>query len=104
MNLQTIEPRELKAKLSAGSPVILIDVRQLDEYQKINIPGAHLFPLDELAERIDELKQLINNSAAECIVYCRSGKRSQKAIEWLSAQQISGLKNLTGGIEAYRKE
>ncbi|MFD1663419.1 ArsR/SmtB family transcription factor [Streptomyces caeni] len=56
---------ELLARPGTGDALVL-DVRPAEEYQAGHIPGALSIPVEELAERIDELPE-----GAEIVVYCR---------------------------------
>lgn len=56
---------ELQARTASGS-VVVLDVRPVEEYQAGHIPGALSIPVDELAERIDELPEDL-----EIVAYCR---------------------------------
>jgi rhodanese-related sulfurtransferase/DNA-binding transcriptional ArsR family regulator len=59
-------PREqLRSRVEAGDAVVL-DVRPAEEYQAGHIPGAISIPVDELADRINELPE-----GTEIVVYCR---------------------------------
>ncbi|MFF4755777.1 ArsR/SmtB family transcription factor [Streptomyces sp. NPDC002514] len=57
---------ELRARAAAGD-VVVLDVRPVEEYLAGHIPGAVSIPVDELADRIDELPE-----DTEIVVYCRS--------------------------------
>lgn len=51
-----ISVAELKARLEAREPLILLDVRSLEEYtQDGHVAGSTLIPLPELAQRMGEL-------------------------------------------------
>jgi rhodanese-related sulfurtransferase/DNA-binding transcriptional ArsR family regulator len=56
---------ELRARVEAGG-VVVLDVRPVEEYVAGHIPGAVSIPVEQLAERINELPEDI-----EIIVYCR---------------------------------
>ncbi|MFI6033277.1 ArsR/SmtB family transcription factor [Streptomyces sp. NPDC051315] len=56
---------ELRARIETGDAVVL-DVRPVEEYFAGHIPGAISIPVDELADRIEELPE-----DAEIVVYCR---------------------------------
>ncbi|MFF4040605.1 ArsR/SmtB family transcription factor [Streptomyces sp. NPDC001816] len=56
---------ELRARVAAGD-VVVLDVRPVEEYQAGHIPGARSIPVDELADRINELPE-----ETEIVVYCR---------------------------------
>ena len=77
----------------------LIDVRETAEYQLANL-GAINIPLKSLKEKVT----LINKDGL-VVVHCKSGQRSTQAI--LKLQQEFGftnLRNMTGGLLAWRKE
>jgi rhodanese-related sulfurtransferase len=94
--INEISTDELKIKLKNGERPAIIDVREAEEVAEGMIPGAIHIPLGELAIRQNEIPQ-----AAEIILVCRSGKRSQKAYEFLEDQGLTGLFNMRGGMLAW---
>lgn len=100
-----IEPLSLKRLIDEGQRVSLIDVRQPEEHELVNIKGSVLVPMMEIEARLDELRELCSADRGEVVVFCRSGKRSATAIQYLrNAGFGKHLKNLRGGINAYAKE
>ncbi len=93
-----ITVQELRERLDKGETLHLIDVRQPNEYAEDNL-GATLIPLGELPYRLDELDGLQED---EVIVHCRSGSRSAMAQQILEENGFTNVRNLTGGILAYR--
>ncbi|HYF98444.1 MAG TPA: molybdopterin-synthase adenylyltransferase MoeB [Coxiellaceae bacterium] len=93
-----ISVQALKESITQKRDLLLLDVRSVAEHQESNIGGV-LIPLDELTQRLAEL-----SSAKDIVVYCRSGKRSQAAVELLSKANYSSVKYLRGGILAYLAE
>lgn len=91
-----IEATEVKAKLDRGDQFTLIDVREPYEYQIARIPGARLIPLGDLPKRINEL-----DPEMEVVAHCRSGARSQKAVDLLKQNGFRNVRNMTGGILAW---
>jgi sulfur-carrier protein adenylyltransferase/sulfurtransferase len=91
-----ITPLELKKKMDAHEPFVLIDVREPHEYQICSIPGSKLIPLGEVAKRMNEL-----DSANEIVVHCKSGMRSAKAVDLLMKSGFLKIHNLKGGILAW---
>ncbi|MDR3673898.1 MAG: molybdopterin-synthase adenylyltransferase MoeB [Acidobacteriota bacterium] len=91
-----ITPAEVKKKMDAHEPFVLIDVREPHEYQICSIPGSKLIPLGEVAKRMDEL-----NSADEIVVHCKSGMRSAKAVDLLMKSGFLKIHNMKGGILAW---
>ncbi|MCB0359591.1 MAG: rhodanese-like domain-containing protein [Bdellovibrionales bacterium] len=95
-----ISPPELKSLLERGE-VRLLDVRQPEEFDLVRLPGALLVPLDELPERLDEIREFFSDPKLKRVVYCRVGGRSALAIAWLNECGVGGLYNLAGGIRLY---
>lgn len=91
-----IDPVEVKQKLDRGDDFVLIDVREPYEYQIARIPRAKLIPLGELPKRLGELDR-----EAEIVAHCKSGARSQKAVDLLKQNGFQNARNMTGGITAW---
>lgn len=93
-SFEVISTDELKEQLEKGLPddVMIIDVREDEEVESGMIPGAKHIRLGTLPERVEELDQ--NKTY---IMVCRSGRRSEKASEFLVEQGFS-VKNMDGGM------
>ena len=87
-----ITPAELNARFQTGDRPYLLDVRNPEEWSITHLEGASLIPLPDLDRRYTELPL-----DSEIVVYCRSGGRSAKAVEFLQGKGYRNLKNLTGG-------
>ena len=94
-----IDPLEVKRKLDRGEDFTLIDVREPHEYQIARIPGAKLIPLGELPKHIGEL-----DPNADIVAHCKSGARSQKAVDLLKQHGFRQVRNMTGGIAAWSEK
>lgn len=94
-----ITVEELKERLEKGEDLHFYDVREEHEYEEDNL-GAILIPLGELPDHLDELETLKDE---EIIIHCRSGARSGKAARYLESQGFSNVRNVLGGILAYRE-
>lgn len=93
----SVSVEELSAALAAGNdPPFLLDVRELQEWEIVHLPGATLIPQGELADRVTEL-----TAAREVVVYCRTGARSSVATRLLLDLGFTNVRNLTGGIQAW---
>jgi rhodanese-related sulfurtransferase len=99
--MTSITPEEVKQRLDAGETLHLLDVRQPEENAEFNIGGI-LVPLGKIqgmdTEDIDDLKD------EEIICYCRSGNRSGNAALFLEQMGFSNVKNLAGGMLAWREK
>jgi adenylyltransferase/sulfurtransferase len=90
---------ELKQMLDSGEELVLIDVREKDEFEIAQINGK-LIPLSEIQERWSEIPL-----QGKVIIHCRSGVRSANVIRFLSDQHgYTNLVNLKGGILAWSDE
>ena len=99
--MQTITVDELKTRLDAGENIHLLDVREPSENADFNIGGT-LLPLGEIrnmnTDAIDEWKD------EEIVAYCRSGNRSGVAAQFLEQVGFKNVKNLVGGMIAWRQK
>jgi rhodanese-related sulfurtransferase len=77
---------------------LLLDVRELDEWQDAHAPQAVLIPMSEVHARRNELP-----TDRRIVVVCRSGGRSAAITEVLCANGYDAL-NLTGGMCAWVDE
>ena len=97
--MQTISVEEVKERLNKGEQLHLVDVREPSENAEFNIGGT-LLPLGEIrnynTDAIDDLKN------EEVILYCRSGNRSGIATQILEQMGFANVKNLTGGMLAWK--
>ena len=99
--MQTITVDELKTRLDAGENIHLLDVREPSENADFNIGGT-LLPLGEIrnmnTDAIDDWKD------EEIVAYCRSGNRSGVAAQFLEQVGFKNVKNLVGGMIAWRQK
>lgn len=95
-----ITVQELKERLDKGEKLNLFDVREPNEYEADNIGGT-LIPLGDLPYQLDELDGLQDE---EVIVYCRSGNRSGMAQQILETNGFNNVRNVIGGMLAYRAQ
>ncbi|WP_131103248.1 rhodanese-like domain-containing protein [Ornithinimicrobium sufpigmenti] len=75
---------------------LVVDVREADEWAAGHAPGAVHIPLGEVPARLGELPE----SDEPLPVICRSGGRSQRAVQWL-VQQGFDVVNVDGGMRAW---
>jgi rhodanese-related sulfurtransferase len=93
--VQQIDP-VTASQWAASGRAIIIDVRELDEWQAERIHGAALVPLSRFdTAAIPEGKAVI--------LQCRSGVRSMDAAQYLARLGRTELYNLAGGIIAWRE-
>jgi len=78
-------------------PFVFIDVRTVEEFQAGHIEGAHLIPLQVLADHLADIPK-----DKQVYVYCHSGNRSAKAATLLAGKGFKNIENIVGGIEAWK--
>jgi rhodanese-related sulfurtransferase len=98
MNLPEISVQELAALQKAGDDIVILDVRNPDEYAICNLKG-YLIPMPELTTRYEEL-----DPNKKIIVHCHAGGRAKRATEFLIQQGFKQVFNLRGGISAWANE
>lgn len=80
--------------------VLLIDVREQDEYNTAHVEGSTLIPLGELPNRLGEIAQHKNKPL---IAICRSGKRSAQAVKLLHEKGFTQATSVEGGLIAWEQ-
>jgi rhodanese-related sulfurtransferase len=98
--MQEITVLELKRKLEEKEPILLIDVRELEERAVSHIGGLHL-PLSSLTTKIWDLEEYKDT---EIVIYCRSGARSANAVGFFMQMGFQKVSNLKGGMKAWKSE
>ncbi|GAB2491180.1 MAG: rhodanese-like domain-containing protein [Cytophagales bacterium] len=97
--MEDISVKELKSRLDKGEKFVFIDVREEWEYEEDNL-GAQNIPLGELPHRLNELEK---HKDSEIVVHCRSGARSGNAKKFMEGKGFTQVRNVLGGILAYRE-
>jgi MoaD family protein len=90
---------DLKASIDSRDPLLIVDVREPQEWAICRIPGARLIPLGQVPSHIAELRA--ESAERPIVVHCKSGVRSAKAVKLLQEAGIVNAKNLKGGILAW---
>jgi rhodanese-related sulfurtransferase len=84
--------------LQVEEEIVVVDVRQPEEYAAGHIPGAELIPLNELPDRLDEIPQ-----DERVVLVCRSGNRSNQAQRLLNDAGFDNVHNMLGGMNAWQQ-
>lgn len=74
---------EAKRMMEEMESVVILDVREQDEYDAGHIPGAVLLPVGTIDE--ESAASVLADKDTVTLVYCRSGRRSKIAAEALAA-------------------
>jgi hydroxyacylglutathione hydrolase len=90
---------ESLAQLDASGSVVIVDVRNPDEWARGHIPGALLLPLPLLHTRLAELPR-----DRPIVVHCQRGSRSAAAAATLDAFGFEDVHDLIGGMSAWEAD
>ena len=93
--------QEAAKEMMDTEEVIILDVREQDEYDSGHIPGAVLLPVGIIDE--DTAAEVIPEKDATVLVYCRSGNRSKTASSTLVELGYTNVYEF-GGINTWPYE
>jgi rhodanese-related sulfurtransferase len=96
MAVQDLAPADVARRLAERS-ILLVDVREPDEYAAERIHGALLYPLSTFDPRA------LPDTGGKIVFQCGSGMRSAKALAAAAAAGLSVAGHLAGGIQAWKE-
>lgn len=90
---------ELEMYVLKNNPMdfLLIDVRTKEEFEAGTLPNALNFPLDEIRNNIDRLK----NTNKPIVIFCQRGLRGYLAELILNQNQLKNVVNVSGGYKLW---
>jgi len=92
---------ELRRRVEGSDgDVIVLDVRERDDYERAHIPSARLLPRGQLELRVD--KEL-PDPTARIVTCCEFGRISTLAAATLRAMGFQRAVALDGGMKAWRE-
>src|SRR6202163_1575506 len=80
---------------TSGVLVLLLDVREDDEWQRGHAPDAQHIPMGQVPSRIGEI-----SPDAKLFVVCQAGGRSQRVAQYLARNGYTPV-NVSGGMLAW---
>lgn len=92
-------PQEVQRRIDAGEALVLIDVREAEEFAITRIEGATLIPMRSIPASLPQLEAKAD--AATLIVFCHHGVRSLNVVHWLREQGVPTCQSMAGGIDAW---
>jgi rhodanese-related sulfurtransferase len=97
-----IEIPELRRRLADNPGILLIDVRQPEEFGAPpgHLPGAINMPLGELPEHVNH----IANRGRPVVLVCKTDRRSARAAETLLSAGIRDVQVLRGGTDGWHEQ
>lgn len=97
--VRAITVDEVKARLDAGDDLLILDVREPQEWEISEIAGSLRIPKGEVLDHLADLPQ-----SRDIVVHCRTGIRSADVIRWLQERGYTRLYNMAGGINAWARQ
>ena len=113
---QALTPQALRARIDAGKEMLLLDVRNPDEWLGGTLPGALRIAKPEIEQAVQSTleggltpeESVLSNIPRDrdVLVYCQSGMRSSAAIQALvsAGYDPAHLFNLERGFAGWRRE
>jgi rhodanese-related sulfurtransferase len=92
-------PEDIQRRIDAGEPLVLIDVREPEEFAITRIEGATLIPMRDIPASLQQLEAKAGR--ATLILFCHHGVRSLNVAYWLREQGVPACQSMTGGIDAW---
>ncbi|OXM83447.1 rhodanese-like domain-containing protein [Paenibacillus rigui] len=89
------KPEEVLERMKRNEAIVVLDVREPEEWESGHIPGAKHIPLGHIARALNEM-----DPKQETIVVCRSGNRSGQACSFLASMGYHVV-NMPGGMSQW---
>jgi rhodanese-related sulfurtransferase len=97
-----ITPAAARQKLARESNVILLDVREPEEYALAHVEGSLLMPMQSVPAELQKLEAMADEG--DLLVLCHHGVRSLQVAAWLHAKGIENALSVSGGIDRWSVE
>jgi molybdopterin/thiamine biosynthesis adenylyltransferase/rhodanese-related sulfurtransferase len=98
--IDEITTSDLHARLELDDAPLVLDVREIDEWQEGHVPGALHVPRGNLEARIEAL---LPDRTAEIAVICAGGSRSAFVTKTLNELGYASVANVAGGFSDWKR-
>ena len=99
--IEPIDAASLEALLDSDAPPVLVDVRELDEWDEGHLPDAVHVPRGHLESRIERVAP---DRDAPVVLYCSSGNRSALAAKTLEELGYTHVSSLAPGYTGWKRD
>ena len=104
--VKEIMPWDLADKIAANTDMILLDVREPEEFQAVRIPGSINVPRGILESSCDwdyeyTIPALASRRDQEIVVICRVGNRSALAADAMLKMGFTNVVSLKTGVRGW---
>jgi rhodanese-related sulfurtransferase len=100
-DFDTVPGKTLQAKLNAGENILVLDVREAEEFKAGHIEDAVNIPIRSLMKNVSQLPK---DKGAPVVVVCKSGIRAAYGTMALKLLGYTNVKDLQGGMLAWEKD
>ncbi len=95
--VREVTPRQVLDMQQRGEPVLLVDIREIQEVNAAKIPGSVHVPRSHLESRIEaQVARDVN-----VVLYCSSGSRSTLSADTLRTMGYDKVASMSGGIRGW---
>jgi rhodanese-related sulfurtransferase len=95
-------PAEIESQIKKGEKLILVDVREPEEYAITRIDGSVLIPMQTVPAELQRIEAMTDEG--KLVIICHHGVRSLQVTHWLRQQGVENCVSLTGGIDRWSWE
>lgn len=81
VKVEALSQEEAWLRFRSGEKVVLLDVRQPEEFEEAYIPGSVLVPLNPVSTFRERVREKLPDQTVPVFAFCKSGQRSLSAAE-----------------------
>ena len=97
-----MSPLDLKSRQEKGEMIVLIDVREPQEFALARIANSRLVPMQSIPAQLQSIQTLAGENTIA--VLCHHGIRSLNVTAWLRQRGVENCFSLSGGIDRWSRE
>lgn len=97
-----ITPKELKSRQDQGEKIVIIDVREPEEFAVAKIQDSRLVPMQGIPAQLQSIEALADESNVALL--CHHGVRSLNVAQWLRQHGVENCFSISGGIDRWSLE
>ncbi len=98
--IKEVSAPDLNSMMKSGAPIVILDVRDRDEYDGGHIPGAVNISRGTLEFKVN---MMLPDKGAKIIVYCGVDLRGPLATKTLNELGYKNAVNLKGGLDSWKE-
>jgi sulfur-carrier protein adenylyltransferase/sulfurtransferase len=98
--IEEVDAAQARDLLESADPPLLLDIREQDEWDEGQIPGAIHIPRGNLESRVENAAP---DHAKPIVVYCAAGNRSAFAAKTLAELGYENVSSLSGGYTDWKR-